>query len=555
MRTAVLTLILVLVSIGLYGGWLSTRTLWPGLHNDACLLSTVVINRANGQGNTFDSYTRYLHIRNGNRQFNFHGQLYYPILAATIPGKGYEQFLRVLHWSNLAAFVLSLLLFSQVARRRLRASLTIALLCGVSSAFAIVSALQYLQGRPDHGVVLTLLLFCLLEEAILRGRGRPLLVGVVTGVVAAISPFPGYVTGATMVLASLLDVDQASRSTRSSSWLAWVANSSLSLVVALLCWWGLMAIAYPWPLADLFQRTVSYGVRDHAGLYSLFHGLAEVNLPRMAESWVRIKYIPFVFLPLLYATILVLINSARTMVSSVGWMIRVLLLVLLILLSGQLWFFAVSWPEINYGLICLLPGILYWSLCQSARLDKVRDLDLVLQEHHRRIDYKIGVSSYQIKMASVILFSLLTIVPGLGYLRTSLLQRAVLDRGVDFKTAGKSFQKLKQSLAEDEYILISEFGGSMSGRSAIVFDGPPWRSRASVLGDDLNSCFNRLRPKYYFNLQDSMLDTNIPQQAFGYRLIESNLTPAPVKVFGLRVGSVTPGYGYVVYEKMNDEGH
>jgi hypothetical protein len=104
MRTAVLVLVLVLVSVGLYGGWMSTKTLWPGLHSDACLLSTVVINRANGQGNTFDSYTRYLHLRNGNRQFNFHGQLYYPILAATIPGKGYEQFLRVLHWSNLVAF-------------------------------------------------------------------------------------------------------------------------------------------------------------------------------------------------------------------------------------------------------------------------------------------------------------------------------------------------------------------------------------------------------------------------------------------------------------------
>jgi hypothetical protein len=72
-------------------------------------------------------------------------------------------------------------------------------------------------------------------------------------------------------------------------------------------------------------------------------------------------------------------------------------------------------------------------------------------------------------MASVVLFSLLAIVPGLGYLRTTLLQRAVHNRGVDFKTAGNSFQRLKQTLAEDEYILISEFGASMSGRSSIVF--------------------------------------------------------------------------------------
>lgn len=553
LRLVVLMALLMLVSIGLYGGGLATRTLWPGLHNDASLLSTVVINRANGLGNTFDSYTRYLRIGKGSKQFNFHGQLYYPILAATIDGKGYEQLLRVIHWSNLIAFILSLGLFFQVARRRLRASVTIALLCGVSSAFSIVAALQYLQGRPDHGVVLTLLLFCLIDESVFKGRSGPLFAGVVTGVVAAISPFPGYVTGVTMVLSALLRGDRSSWRPGWPGWTTWLLNSFFSMVVALFAWWVLSTLAYPWPLSDLFQRTLSYGVKDHAGLYSLFYKFPEINLPRMAKSWVTIKFIPFIFLPLLYATILVLISSARKLISQTGWITRLLLLALLILISGQLWFFVVCWPEVNYGLICLLPGVLYWSLRQSARLDDVRDLDLVLHEHNRQVDYAFGVSSYQLKMASAILFSLCAIIPGLGYLRTSLLQTAVLNRGVSFKVANRRFQELKQQLAPDEYILISEYSGSISGRSAIVFDGPPWRSRASVLGDDMNVCFNNLKPKFYFDLQDSLLDTNVPAQTFGYRLIEKSLTTEPVRLFGLRVGAVTPGYGYVVYEKVKDQ--
>jgi hypothetical protein len=155
-----------------------------------------------------------------------------------------------------------------------------------------------------------------------------------TGVVAAIRPFPGYVTGATMVLAGLLDDDVTMHSTQVSALVDLVGQlhaepDRRSALLVEPDGFGLSLAA-----GGFFQRTVSYGVRDHAGLYSLFHGLAEVNLPRMAESWVRIKYIPFVFLPLLYATILVLINSARTMVSSVSWMIRVLLLSFLILISG-----------------------------------------------------------------------------------------------------------------------------------------------------------------------------------------------------------------------------
>ena len=58
-----------------------------------------------------------------------------------------------------------------------------------------------------------------------------------------------------------------------------------------------------------------------------------------------------------------------------------------------------------------------------------------------------------------------------------------------------------------------------------------------------------MKARYYFTLQDSLLDTNVPVQSNGYRLIEKNLTEFPVRIFGISVTSITPGYGYVIYEK------
>ena len=142
-------------------------------------------------------------------------------------------------------------------------------------------------------------------------------------------------------------------------------------------------------------------------------------------------------------------------------------------------------------------------------------------------------------------------MPGLGYLRSSLLQRSVLTGGVSFEVARDRYQDLKRTLAEDEYILISEYS-SPSGRSPVVLSGPPWKTRASVLGNNLNDSFTSLRAKYYFVLQDQLSDTNIPETTKGYRLIEKRFTPTPVVLGGMRISSVIPGYAYAIYEKEAD---
>ncbi|NDD62468.1 MAG: hypothetical protein EBZ36_00560, partial [Acidobacteria bacterium] len=52
LRALTITLALMLFSVGLMGGWMSIETRWPGLHQDSSRYSTVIINRANGLGNT-----------------------------------------------------------------------------------------------------------------------------------------------------------------------------------------------------------------------------------------------------------------------------------------------------------------------------------------------------------------------------------------------------------------------------------------------------------------------------------------------------------------------
>ena len=576
----VLSVALVLLSIGIYGGRLATKTLWPGLHNDASLFSTVIINRANGLGNTFDSYTYHLFNAKGNKNFNVHGQLYYPIIAAMMPGGGYERLLLILHWLNYIAFGLSLILFYNVARRHVQTSSYVALFCGVSCAFANVAALQYLQGRPDHGVVLILLLFCVLDQCLLKGRIRPVLTGVVTGCVAAITPIPGYITGVAIVISELFDARKSAHKPHWPSWFTWIVNSMLSLGIALVTWVLLTKLVYPWPISNLFNLTFSTGLTSYPALRTLFYKFPRVSLispTGISEYWLTLKFVPLISLPLLYASILVLIRTFRTLVTGVGWVTKILLIAILIVISGQLWFFVASWPEINYVLIGLLPGILYWSLRQSARFDKVSYLSVIVRELNQKVDCVVGVSGRQLKTASIIIFSITALAPGLGYLRTSLLQSAILDRGVSFIEARQRFQSLQKTLADDEYILISSTGWKNtlqrprlrrlaeddpmflseyrqgSGRNAIVLDGPPWRSRSSDFGDDLNRCFINLRPKYYFHLQDSVMDIDVPEHVFGYRLIEKRFTPNPVRIFGLQVATVTPGYGYVVYENINNK--
>jgi len=535
LRALTITLALVLFSVGLVGGWMSIETRWPGLHQDSSRYSTVIINRANGLGNTYDVFSRIIIMEKGNLSFDVHGQLYYPLVAWFMRGEGYGGLLRLLHLTNLLTFIFATGIFCHTARRRTGCSWTVAVLVGVSAALAVGSLLQYLQGRPDHGIVVTLVIFGLFS----RWEGSPIISGLRIGIVGAISPLPAYLLGMMTVWSDSLRQKRAS---------TFVRNSMLSFVIAFSCWALLTYLVYPGPLTNLLLRTVGDGTQENGGLFRFYHSFPAMNISRMFKAWVSITYVPFIITPLAFTATLALTRSIQKLRGGGSILIRLVTLTFLVVLPGQLWFLVVVWPEIHYSLIGLYPAMVFWSLRQIRPVNEIRPVILSLVEKSRGIEVGLSLQPSRLRDGLLVLLAFSTLLPGLGYLRTSLLQTTVLKAGVDYQSAYERFTRLKGELAGNEYILINEYTNN-SGRTAVVMDGPPWRSRASVWGGDVNESFTNLRGRFFFTLQDSLTDTNIPMRAHGYRLIESRLTTSPVSILGFRLASVTPGYAYAIYER------
>ncbi len=82
---------------------------------------------------------------------------------------------------------------------------------------------------------------------------------------------------------------------------------------------------------------------------------------------------------------------------------------------------------------------------------------LELIEKSREIKFGIILTPERMGEGLLFLLAVAALLPGLGYLRNSLLQPTILREGVDYQSAVARFRQLKGALADDEYILISEF--------------------------------------------------------------------------------------------------
>ncbi|MFN7624140.1 MAG: hypothetical protein ACK5RS_13445, partial [Acidobacteriota bacterium] len=133
-RSILIAIAIGLFVTGIFGGWMSTRTRWPGLHQDGARYATVIINRANGLGNTYDVFARVIRMEKGNLSFDVHGQLYYPLVALFIKGKDFGGLLQFLHLTNLLTFICAGLIFYHLARREAGCTITGSTLLAVSAA-------------------------------------------------------------------------------------------------------------------------------------------------------------------------------------------------------------------------------------------------------------------------------------------------------------------------------------------------------------------------------------------------------------------------------------
>lgn len=171
---------------------------WPGLHWDAALYGTPVLNVAKGNGWMFGSYGPSIPTRMPDLVFNFHGLLHVIIYGAFFNAKTWNEFLLQQGFINAFTFIVYSFLFTALLSR-------IYGFCtgSVASALSIASIPAILciglQGRPEQ---LAPLLLSALPICLLLSRSKSLLLaccGLSLGFVALLSPLVG-VAYATILL-------------------------------------------------------------------------------------------------------------------------------------------------------------------------------------------------------------------------------------------------------------------------------------------------------------------------------------------------------------------
>jgi hypothetical protein len=497
-------LVVFLFCFGVYGGLQMTRTLWPGLHDDGAMYSTIVINRAGGFGNEFNVYTPALLRKNGRTEITSHGQLYYPIAASFLGRADFASFLRWIHRSNLVAYFLAFVVFLLAWRRIAGGGWLPAALFGLAGAYGTTAVLHYLQGRPGHGVPFVLLIFALAKE--LMG-GKPLsdfAAGIQTGLIAAISPLPGAICGLGTVFARMLPAGCA------NPLLAAMTQAFVALITCL----SSTYLVYDRPLWEWLRNTIQSG--------AIFFP----NPDQFGLFWWEISLAPGVGVIFALTLIFGLYTLFLLMRRKGHWQAQIVAILCGICLLGIFWKHGILWPGGNYCFLPFFPMVCLWCAQQGWGLFCAR--------------------LPQAKFACTVALLCMTALPGLGYLRTCLFQDSILQTGTSFQEALSRVNELKSSLGENEVILID---GYRNARNAVVFDAPPWKFRTFC--DDWLDAEKKLNysAKYFLSLQFS--DANpIPPDSGKFLLLENKFNNTPVYIFGLKVKNSTPGYGYAIFERV-----
>ena len=496
-----------LFGFGGYGGWQMTKTLWPGLHDDGTLYSTVVINKAAGNGNTFAVYTRSLLRDESDRLFDGHGQLYYPIAASLIKEADYESLLHFLHLSNKVVFIISFLVFLFYSYRYVSLGWLMSAIIGISGAYGTVAVLHYLQGRPEHGIPFILIFFLIIKLILNRESLPDWLAGIQIGLIGSLSPLPGVIAGLGSVFC------RATQDGKKNAFLA----AGTQCVFAVGAWLGTMFLIYDGSIFHWFKRTFANS--------DLFLFQPE----EIIAFWGKLSLAPGLGVLLLLAVFLGVIFSFNLIRSKVSVTNKVIALMALLGLAYFIYKHGVAWAATNYCFLGFFPAIVVWSL-QSIK--------------------KMSPSGWNFSRAALLLILLVaTALPGLGYFRSSLFQNAILERGVSFKLAVERINQLKEKLEPNEIILID---GYRNARSAVVLDGPPWKMRSNY-GEDMDWQYvdQKLgqRVKFFVSLQFSD-PTPKPPDDSNFQLIENTFNKEPVSVSGFKIKKSTPGYSYAIYERQ-----
>lgn len=509
-RAALWAAIMFCLGFALCGGGRMTNTLWPSLHDDAVYFTTIIINRAANLGNQFAVYTPVLLQSGGETDVTSHGQLYAKAIAWLLNSAEYHSLLYRLHQINLITFVLSWIAFAISMRRALETSWLGGCLVATPAAFTTFAILHYLQGRPEHGIPLVLVVFALLRESVKRDFLPPWLQGIQIGVVAAISPLPGAAFG----IASAFSL-----SLRVQSSLSLVVSVLFMLVSTCTSWVVLTRLCYDGALFSLVANTASAG----KSLYTA------VEFEAILEYWWRLPLAPGLGLFFAFISFIAVYLLFKKLISRENWVVKVSTILCLSPLVYMVWRNAIAFAGVHYCFIGFFPVLFLWV---PAALTSQRVLGSA----------GFGKGSLWPSTVSVVAV-LLLVYPSWGFVRTSLMQSSIRNCGVPYLTAFARVRDIKKNLGAKDVVLIESFNNS---RSAIVFDGLPWgfRSRPNGTIEKAEKTLD-FYARYFLVLQYSSSPPVIP----GFELFEDRFVKRPAMVGGRVISWYMPGYGYAIYER------
>lgn len=497
----------------LHGLWLSLATLWPGLHDDGAMYSTVILNKAKGLGNVYSAF-----LLDGDKglhenRLDAHGHLYYKVMEYLRYSRGYEDLLGWMHLINTATFLVGLVVFSIVSRRVLRTSWLGAGCISIPAAFATLGSVYYLQGRPEHGIPLVLLGFAAVRWSVKSSVFADLLTGCQIGVVAAVSPLPGVVLCVSTVFLIWCEEHRVSRF-RGTSCVGFAA-----FVTWVLCTW----VSYDGNLIKLVATTVFNGNKIYKGW----------SLREFSVFWIELPLLPFAGVLFGISVLAGVYVGVRAMFRPKQTLEKVVIAVCAALLAQFIWKLGVAYAGFNYAFLSFVPsiGIFLLTGCSQGKWFALR------ADGHRS-----PLKTVLVGLFFACVFSL----SGWGAFKSLGIQNAVLNRGVRLSDAREKMVELEKTLGDGEVILIDSY---YNARSAIVFAGIPWRflamdpSRLSVLSEIERS--RGFFGKYYVVLQYG----GVPPERNGFRLISNEFVETPVSFLGKQVLWYTPGFGYAIYER------
>ena len=502
------------------GAWTSTRTLWPGLHEDGSYYATIPINLANGLGNTLSVHARALQS-----------------------AESFKSLLSAIHWVNFVCLFLAVSFYFLQTKRLFNASHLFSFWVATGFSTATIGTMHYLQGRPEHGMVAFLLLAGLVGEFRWKSLWPNWFHGVVIGVSASFSPLPGALWAIGTMAALTWQSIQPIRL---------IAATITRLTFAVTTWSLLNLFLSPEPIIQIISITLERGrhtqtltyLPKSTGLYFLLDWWIHWFSP----YWITLSYAPGLIFSFGMAAVL----ATGKIIQSFRWqrslIIRSALFTYSAVMAYQIFHNSIEKPGAHYNLLPLLPGIFSWLLAGISTLPKIKTLKIMIQEKSvsEKTEWKeltIYSKLYQSWIPLLMLIS--CTLPGIGYLRFNITQPEILRKGVSYDEAHKKYQELKSQLASDEYILVDEITNANS-KSAVIFDIPPWKTIA--YNGDIDSLERKfsIKIKFFFDLQERLKE---PEHRNGFRLIEKKFNSTPVMWKGMVVRSVIPSYGYAVYER------